>query len=205
MVLQETIKAVQTALRKKGLYHGPIDGIAGNGTWAGIHEAIIGPAVVVEPRPGEAVPSVDRSVVDERSEKAIATLHPKVKPIARALVNEMMRRGVKIVVTSGTRTYEEQNELYAQGRTKPGKVVTNARGGYSWHNFGIAFDITIFNGSQPVWESPKYKDVGEAGKKLGLEWGGDWRFKDEPHFQYNPKGLSLADARIIKSTGGDLI
>ena len=86
-----------------------------------------------------------------------------------------------------TRTYDEQNALYEQGRSKAGRIVTNARGGYSNHNFGIAFDIGVFEGGRYLDESPAYKAVGALGMKLGLEWGGNWKtIQDEPHFQLRP-------------------
>lgn len=85
---------------------------------------------------------------------------------------------------SGTRTFAEQDALFRQGRDLPGKKVTNARGGQSNHNFGVAWDIGVFQNGQYLDESPLYHQVGNTGKGLGLEWGGDWTsFPDEPHFQ----------------------
>lgn len=134
---------------------------------------------VAEPPPTNQPPS--SGLVDPRSEAAIATLHRKVQPVARQFVNLAAQNGITIKITSGTRTYAEQNKLFAQGG------VTKARGGQSNHNFGIAIDVTIFDGKNPVWESPKYKELGQMGKSLGFEWGGDWKsFKDEPHFQLRP-------------------
>jgi peptidoglycan L-alanyl-D-glutamate endopeptidase CwlK len=148
----------------------------------------------------------DGDKVDERSERAISTLILKVQPLARQLVKAAAQHGIKIKITSGTRTYAEQNLLYEQGRSKPGKQVTNARGGYSWHNFGIAVDVTIFDDNGPVWESPAYKTVGKLGKALGFEWGGDWQgdLVDEPHFQYNPGHITLAQARALHAQGKDI-
>jgi peptidoglycan LD-endopeptidase CwlK len=74
----------------------------------------------------------------------------------------------------GYRSIAEQNELYAQGRKKPGKIVTNARGGYSYHNFGLAFDIAIQNDDGSLcWSvaDTRWKTAGVIGKSLGLEWG----------------------------------
>jgi peptidoglycan L-alanyl-D-glutamate endopeptidase CwlK len=66
--------------------------------------------------------------------------------------------------------------------------VTKADAGHSNHNFGVAWDIGDFTGGTYHPESAVYKKVGEIGKKLGLEWGGDWHgFKDEPHFQAVPE------------------
>jgi peptidoglycan L-alanyl-D-glutamate endopeptidase CwlK len=156
--------------------------------------------------PEVSTPAPDNAEkVDARSETAIATLHRNVQPIARALVRTATQAGIQIKVTSGTRTYAEQDKLFAQGG------VTKARGGQSNHNFGLAFDITIFDGNQPVWESPKYKTIGQLGKSLGLEWGGDWKsIVDEPHFQLRPKwaegmseGQMLAELRRRHDNGID--
>lgn len=171
MTLDATIRAVQAKLGVT------VDGKPGPQTWAAIHRSIVG-----EP----SVSSVPGTLADERSERNIATLLPQVQPLARALVESAAAIGIAIKVISGTRTYEEQNALYEQGRTKPGRVVTNARGGYSNHNFGIAFDIGVFEGGRYIPESPAYKAVGAIGMRLGLEWGGNWKFRDEPHFQLRP-------------------
>ena len=107
--------------------------------------------------------------------------------MARALVQKCAANGIDIKIIGGTRTYAEQDALYAQGRTKPGKKVTNARGGYSNHNFGIAFDIGVFSGNNYLGKSPKYKAAGVLGMDLGLEWGGNWTsIVDQPHFQLRP-------------------
>jgi peptidoglycan L-alanyl-D-glutamate endopeptidase CwlK len=141
----------------------------------------------------------------------IATLHPKVQPYARALVLKAASAGITIKIISGLRTYAEQDALYAQGRTKPGNIVTRVKGGYSNHNFGVAFDVGVFDGPKYVPESPRYKAVGAIGLDLGLEWGGNWKdFKDEPHFQLRPKWAAgsekdmLAELRTRKAAGKDL-
>ena len=136
----------------------------------------------------------------ERAEKKLVGVHPVVAAKARQLVEMAYKQGINIIITQGLRTIEEQNELYAQGRTKPGKIVTNAKGGYSYHNFGLAFDFALLNPDGSVsWNvDDKWKRVAQIGKSLGLEWGGDWKdFKDYPHFQYT-FGLSLADLRAGK-------
>ncbi len=136
----------------------------------------------------------------EKAEKKLQGVHPVVATKARQLIEQAYREGINVIITQGLRTIEEQNELYAQGRTKPGKIVTNAKGGYSYHNFGLAFDFALLNPDGSVsWNvDDKWKRVGTIGKSLGLEWGGDWKdFKDYPHFQYT-FGLSLADLRTGK-------
>jgi peptidoglycan L-alanyl-D-glutamate endopeptidase CwlK len=144
--------------------------------------------------------------VDARSEKNIATLAKEVQPLARRLIETAVAQGINAKVISGTRTYKEQDALYAQGRTKPGPIVTKAKGGYSWHNFGMAFDLGIFSadGKKYYGESEAYEVCGKIGESLGLEWGGNWDFVDEPHLQFNPLRLTLAQARERTAKGEDL-
>ena len=193
MNVPEVIRAIQKAL---GI---GVDGYAGPETWQAIYNRIVANAPL----------TATSDKVDDRSEKVIATLLPEVQPSARALVTKAAADGITIKVISGLRTYDEQNDLYAQGRTKPGRIVTNARGGHSNHNFGIAFDVGVFEGGQYLDESPKYKAVGVLGMDLGLEWGGNWKtIQDEPHFQLRPKwagdlseGDMLAELRSRKESG----
>ena len=145
------------------------------------------------------------STCDPRSEAAIATLLPAAQRLARALLEQAndgrLGPGIAVKIIAGTRTYAEQEALYAQGRTAPGVIVTNAPAGYSNHNFGIAFDVGIFNGGLYLDDSPLYARVGQAGRELGLEWGGDWMsFPDEPHFQLS-SSYSLAQARELVAEG----
>jgi peptidoglycan L-alanyl-D-glutamate endopeptidase CwlK len=175
MKIEEMIAAVQKELGVQ------VDGRPGPETWGAIYAHIVKPTVGGIP-PGQAI-----EAVDTRSEKNIATLLPEVQPIARALVQKAAFNGIRIKVISGLRTYAEQDELYAQGRTTPGPKVTNAPGGYSNHNFGIAFDVGVFEGQKYLSDSVKYKAVGVLGTDLGLDWGGNWTsIVDQPHFQLRP-------------------
>jgi peptidoglycan L-alanyl-D-glutamate endopeptidase CwlK len=140
-------------------------------------------------------------------------LLPDVRPYARELLLKAAAAEIRIKIISGLRTYEEQNRLYAQGRTIPDKpIVTNAQGGQSNHNFGIAFDIGVFEGNKYLGDSPKYKAVGVLGMELGLEWGGNWKsIVDQPHFQLRPTwahGMNersmLAELRRRKAAGQDV-
>lgn len=144
--------------------------------------------------------------IDPRSRRNIATLNPKVQPLARSLIEQAVAQGIHVKVISGHRTYEEQDEIYAQGRTKPGKIVTKARGGQSIHNLATAFDVGIFSsdGKKYLGESPDYARVGQIGKELGLTWGGDWEFVDPPHFQYT-EGRSLAELKEAFEKHGDAL
>jgi peptidoglycan L-alanyl-D-glutamate endopeptidase CwlK len=175
MNIEEIISAVQSKL---GIQ---VDGRAGPETWAAIH------AFVVKSDGAAALPVSAVESGDPRSEKNIATLLPEVRPIARALIEKAALSGIRIKIISGLRTYAEQDALYAQGRTAPGPKVTNVRGGYSNHNFGIAFDVGVFEGNKYLGESVKYKAVGALGMDLGLDWGGNWKsIVDQPHFQLRP-------------------
>jgi len=99
-----------------------------------------------------------------------------------------------LLVTSTYRDNASQNALYAQGRTTPGKIVTNAKAGQSWHNYRCAVDVVPIVAGKPLWDvkDEVWQQVGALGKAAGLEWAGDWkRFKEYPHFQYTG-GLTLA-------------
>jgi peptidoglycan L-alanyl-D-glutamate endopeptidase CwlK len=175
MKIEELITAVQRVLGVDA------DGKAGSETWIAIYKHIVSPTLP------DTTLSPDIATVDPRSEKVIATLLPQVQPMARALVQKAVQNGIIIKIICGFRTYAEQNALYAQGRTVPGDKVTNAKGGYSNHNFGIAFDVGVFEGNKYLGDSPKYKAVGVLGTDLGLEWGGNWKtISDQPHFQLRP-------------------
>lgn len=179
MKTEDMISAIQNTL---GVV---VDGRAGPETWGAIYKHVVGES------PSPFVVSTNIAYVDPRSEKNIATLLPEVQPIARELVHKAALAGITIRVISGLRSYAEQDALYAKGRTAPGPIVTNAAGGHSNHNFGIAFDIGVFEGNNYLGDSPKYKAVGVIGMDLGLEWGGNWvTIVDQPHFQLRPDWAS---------------
>ena len=188
MKTEAMIRAVQQTLGIE------VDGKAGPQTWGAIYRHIVRPqasATVAFTGP--------RDQANARSERMIATLLPHVRPYARALYFKARDNGIAINIISGTRTHAEQDELYAQGRTTGGEIVTNARGGYSNHNFGIAFDIGVFSGNRYLPESPLYKAVGALGMELGLEWGGNWTsIVDQPHFQLRPAWASaMRDSAML--------
>lgn len=115
-----------------------------------------------------------------------ADLAPEVQSLLVKLVGRCAVAGLKILITSTYRDDAMQNELYAQGRTKPGKIVTNAKAGQSAHNDRCAFDFCIIGpDGKPDWnDTTKYKAVGAIGESIGLEWGGNFKsFPDLPHFQ----------------------
>ena len=200
MQIEERVRAIQAKL---GIV---VDGRAGPQTWAAIYKR-----VVDRTSSPDAALTESGDSANVRSEKVIGSLHTRVQPYARALYFKVREHDLVINIISGLRTYAEQDKLYAQGRTLPGNVVTNARGGFSHHNFGIAFDVGLFERNEYLGESPMYKAVGALGQELGLEWGGNWRTTvDQPHFQLRPEWASglterqmLAELRARVAAGTD--
>jgi LysM repeat protein len=164
------------------------------------HTAVAAPpAVAPAPLPNRTA---------QLNEQRLVQLHPVVATRGRTMVDLATQAGHAILVTQGLRTREEQDLLYARGRTVPpigkGHIVTNARGGQSWHNYGLAFDIVVLDAvGKADWDvsHPGWKKVAAIGKSVGLEWGGDWKtFKDYPHFQYTC-GLGLKECQKLLAEG----
>lgn len=146
---------------------------------------------------------------DEITLKRIESFHPDFREELKLQyleVNKKLPKGVRLRFSHVLRTIEEQNNLYAQGRTKEGKVVTNAKGGQSIHNFGLAFDIVILldvdgNGTfeTPSWKQDKhFKLVVDYFRSEGYTWGGSWATPDRPHFQKNYLWQTLHKAPKFK-------
>ena len=123
---------------------------------------------------------------DKLSEDRILKLHPKVRDTFRAFIEECEESlNITLRITQGYRTIAEQDALYAKGRTAPGKEVTNAKGGSSFHNYGLAVDLAnlVNDGKDINWEFDMF-NLRPFAVKYGIEWGGDWKsLKDFPHFQ----------------------
>jgi len=130
--------------------------------------------------------------------RKIDDLLPVVQDKVRKFLELCHENDIDILITSTFRDNESQNALYAQGRTAPGKIVTNAKAGESWHNHRCAIDVVPLRNGKPVWNGsdPIWQDVGRLGKEAGLEWAGEWkRFKELAHFQYTG-GKTLAQLRM---------
>lgn len=125
-------------------------------------------------------------------------LLPVVAAKADAFVNACRAAGVDVLITSTYRDSESQDALYALGRTKVGKRVTNAKGGQSMHNWKVAFDFVPMVHGKPMWDDLRaFKRCGAIAQSLGLEWGGNWKMVDMPHCQYTG-GLTLAQLQAGK-------
>lgn len=137
----------------------------------------------------------------------ITLCHPRIQTLAAKLIAECAKQGLKIATSETYRTVEEQNALYAQGRTTPGKIVTNAQGSSysSYHQWGTAFDFYMNDGlgafsytSNGKERVADFNAVGAIGKSLGLEWGGDWKSPiDKPHFQLPDWGSTTAGIKKL--------
>ncbi len=158
-------------------------------------------------------PVTASSKVSARNEKALSRLNPQVQDrLRKFFVAVYQKHKIQLVIVQDYRTYAQQDAIYAEGRTKPGKIRTKARGGYSNHNFALAVD------AYPIWEDGKLHTAQKDDKKnieiltmiaplapsFGLEWGGNWKTMYDPlHFQLNT-GLSTAQTRkAVKDAGGD--
>lgn len=112
--------------------------------------------------------------------------------------------GHPVGISDGYRSTETQNRYYEQGRTRPGPVITNARGGQSYHNYGLAIDVyPLTNGRMNfAATSSDYAPIVAVGKAVGFEWGGDWPAPktDMPHFQMS-EGRSTGELRQLQQSG----
>lgn len=183
----------QRLLRLGGYYTGAIDGIRGplqraaEARWT-----------------ADATAAAERyGTFDARTEGNLATLLPEAQNAVRAWLPQAQRflaeRGLELRIICGTRSYAEQDKLYNK-RPK----VTNARGGYSMHNFGIAFDIGIFQNGKylddvcPTADKDYIALHRSCGSPEGMEWGGDWSgFADYPHYQLSRWGSSSSKLRAV--------
>lgn len=202
----EDIKAVQRAVGAEP------DGIFGPVTAA---------ATLAELRKlttGDMGGDLSDEVLDFRSEENLKTLDAKAQDVFRDFLLRAKATaatfGCEYVMISGHRSWEEQDVLYARGRTVPGDKITNAKGGQSNHNFGIAADFAVFQGKiyldggtnqQAALARRVHAACAVHARKLGMDWGGDWRnLKDEPHFEIHT-GLTLAQKRSVYQQRGSVL
>lgn len=115
----------------------------------------------------------------------LSLVHPKLQLIIPQIISQCAAQGLPVLVTDGWRSKDEQDKIYAQGRTSPGAIVSNVRWPYSAHNWGVAFDFCRNVRGREYDDTDKFfSKVAAVAKSFGLEWGGDWRnFVDKPHLQ----------------------
>jgi len=132
--------------------------------------------------------------------RRIEDLHPVVQKKCRAFKAGCQAEGIDVLITSTYRDMESQAALYAQGRTAPGAIVTNAKPGQSFHNWRVAFDFVPIVNGKAAWSDTKlFTRCGQIAEGVGLEWAGRWkRFREFPHCQYTG-GISLAEFQAGKT------
>jgi len=140
--------------------------------------------------------------MNNASQARLAKVHPRLATGVTALINALAAQGLLVEVVQGLRTFAEQDALFAQGRTKPGQVVTQAKGGQSNHNYGLAVDLCPFVNGKPQWnDNLAFIRIGTEAVKHGLEWGGSWKkFIDKPHVQV--PGMTIARCLTLYNNGG---
>jgi peptidoglycan L-alanyl-D-glutamate endopeptidase CwlK len=126
--------------------------------------------------------------------RSLDYLRPTVASKAREFMDRCHAVGIDILITSTYRDLESQAAIYAQGRTTPGKIATNAKPGQSWHNWRCAFDFVPIENGKAQWSNlDLFTRCGEVAESVGLEWAGRWKkFRELAHCQYTD-GLTLAD------------
>jgi len=146
-------------------------------------------------------------MMDDISESRLKGVHPLLADKVRQMADLLAKEGITIRVTQGLRTWDEQAELYAKGRSEPGEIVTNAPPGSSYHNYGLAVDVVPMTGVGPNWDPthPAWRRIISVGTSVGLQSGALWRtFKDYPHFQLTGIFPSTPNGKVksLLSTGG---
>jgi peptidoglycan L-alanyl-D-glutamate endopeptidase CwlK len=154
---------------------------------------------------------MDRVTIDR-----IGLLHPRLRSEAMDIYEEIceaLKGRAMCRFTHTLRTFKEQDELYAKGRTAPGSIVTKAKAGMSMHNYGMAIDIVLIvdtdgdgNYDRAVWykksdfdndRKADWMEVVQVFKSYGWVWGGDWKFYDAPHFEKS-MGYSVRELLNLK-------
>ncbi|MFC4307074.1 M15 family metallopeptidase [Cohnella boryungensis] len=129
-----------------------------------------------------------------REAAPVTGLHPTVAEKRDQLIAQSRKLGIDVLITDDFRSSEEQDALYRQGRSKEGPIVTQVKGGGSYHNYGLAIDFALRTSDGDVlWDieydgngngKADWMEVVSLAKKLGFTWGGDWEgFPDYPHLQ----------------------
>jgi len=157
--------------------------------------------------------------LDEKKDVPMpSNLHPTVETAKERLIELTKEKGIRIIITDGHRTIEEQDALFKRGRSKEGQVVTHAQGGESYHNYGLAIDFALQRDyGEVIWDmeydgngngKADWMEVVATAKDLGFDWGGDWSsFKDYPHLQmdfgFSIRELKYGDRPVVENFDED--
>ena len=195
-VLLNKIILIQNKLNSEYFLVGTPDGIYGAKTQNGVtrFQSVNGLTMsgIVNPRTRQQLfnpnPAYDYS--KQPSSLSLNSLDSYVASLAQQFINLCTANGINVVIVEAFRSWNEQDTLYTQGRTQPGDIVTDAMGGDSYHNWGLAFDCAPAENGQINWNDiAAFNKMGSFGQQVGLEWGGNWTsydiaIVDLPHYQY---------------------
>ncbi|KUO95715.1 peptidoglycan-binding protein [Ferroacidibacillus organovorans] len=189
-VLVDNVLAVQKLLNQNGYHAGHADGWFGAATTAAViafqRAHGIYPSGIVDPRTRQALfnPHDKDHYQDRPTSAALESLNPHVAAMARRFLALTREHHMDVRIYTAFRSWSDEDRLFAQGRWTPGPIVTNARGGDSYHNWGLAFDAAPFENGAMTTDVSKFRLMGQLGKQAGLQWGGDFKsIVDYPHFQ----------------------
>ncbi len=151
--------------------------------------------------------------MNDTSLARLSQVHPKLSDLIQKLAIQMANEGIDLHVTQGLRSFDQQAILYAQGRTTPGPIVTNAPAGHSWHEYGLAVDVAPFDmQGKPDWDvnHPSWARIITVGESLGLYSGSHFGehslhpHPDDPHFQLtgNFSASPTDDVRALYKNSG---
>lgn len=195
-VLLEKVRRIQNKLNSINFNSGAADGIFGPRTAGAVKrfQSVSGLAITgtITPRTRQQLfnPNPPDDYSKRPSSASLSSLHPYVANLARQFLNLCRNNGLDVTILIAFRSWDDQDYQYAQGRTRPGLIVTDAMGGDSYHNWGLAFDAApLVNGVVDWNATALFNQMGRYGQQVGLEWGGHWttykiRLVDLPHFQY---------------------
>lgn len=124
--------------------------------------------------------------------RKLTDLNQTIQQMAKQWLELCAERELDVLVTQTRRSFDEQDKLYAQGRTAPGNIVTNARPGDSYHNYDCAIDFVPMRHGKPVWEASTTEDrrlwyaAGSYAEAVGFEWAGRWtgKLRELCHIQF---------------------
>lgn len=150
--------------------------------------------------------------MNQISQERLKLVYPRLADKINQLSTRLAVEGIYIAVVQGLRTIAEQQAIFEQGRSAPGKIVTNAPGGHSWHNFGLSVDCAIENPDCSIdWNAnhPQWKRMEQIGVSLGMTSGANWvRIVDAPHFQLTgrfPENAPTDEVRELIKSGIDSV
>lgn len=190
-ILTENVKAVQKLLNSRGYHAGYPDGWFGTKTTQAVTQFQkdngLYPSGIVDPRTRQRLfnPHPKDNFENRPTSTNLNSLQPHVEALARQFLDLTRAHGLDVRITTAFRSWDEEDHLFAQGRWTPGPIVTNARGGDSYHNWGLAFDADPYENGKVSTDTQKFIQMGHLGEQVGLKWGGTFKsITDYPHFQY---------------------